>query len=50
MPHSVKGVIAKSKGEPVSVEIIEIPDSIIDENLIAKNKEVTCMAKNIFFT
>ena len=26
MPHSVKGVIAKSKGEPVSVEIIEIPD------------------------
>ena len=26
MPHSVKGVVAKSKGAPVSVETIEIPD------------------------
>ena len=39
----------KMQPQHVPSEIIEIPDSIIDENLIAKNKEVTCMAKNIFF-
>ena len=26
MPHLVKGVVARSKGEPVSVETIEVPD------------------------
>jgi len=26
MPHSVRAVVARSKGEPVTVEIIEVPD------------------------
>ena len=26
MPHSVRAVVARAKGEPVTVEIIEVPD------------------------
>ena len=39
----------KMQPQNVPGEIIEIPDNIINENLVEKNKEVTCMAKNIFF-
>ena len=42
----------KMQPQHVPSEKIEIPDSIINENLenlIVENKEVTCMAKNRFF-
>ena len=26
MPHSVRAVVARAKGEPVTVEVIEVPD------------------------
>ena len=26
MPHSVRAVVARAKGEPVTLEIIEVPD------------------------
>ena len=36
MPHSIRAVVARSKGEPVTVETIEVPDPgpgevIVDE-------------------
>ena len=34
MPHSVRGVVAKAKGEPVSIESIEVPDPGPGEVLI----------------
>ncbi|SVC15478.1 uncharacterized protein METZ01_LOCUS268332, partial [marine metagenome] len=34
MAHQVKGVVAKSKGEPVSIETIEIPNPGPGEVLI----------------
>jgi len=34
MAHQVKGVIAKSKGEPVSIETIEVPSPGPGEVLI----------------
>ncbi|MBI02738.1 MAG: S-(hydroxymethyl)mycothiol dehydrogenase [Acidimicrobiaceae bacterium] len=35
MPHSVRAVVARSKGEPVTVEIIEVPDPGPGEVLVA---------------
>lgn len=34
MAHQVKGVVAKSKGEPVSIETIEVPNPGSGEVLI----------------
>ena len=35
MPHSVRAVVARAKGEPVTVEIIEVPDPGPGEVLVA---------------
>jgi len=34
MPHSVRAVVARAKGEPVTVEIIEVPDPGLGEVLV----------------
>ncbi len=34
MPHSVRAVIARAKGEPVSIETIEVPDPGPGEELV----------------
>jgi len=35
MPHSVRAVVARTKGEPVTVETIEVPDPGPDEVLVS---------------
>ena len=35
MPHSVRAVVARAKGEPVTVETIEVPDPGPDEVLVS---------------
>ena len=35
MPHSVRAVVARAKGEPVTVEVIEVPDPGPGEVLVA---------------
>ena len=35
MPHSGRAVVARAKGEPVTVEIIEVPDPGPGEVLVA---------------
>ena len=34
MPHSVRAVVARAKGEPVTVEVIEVPDPGLGEVLV----------------
>ncbi|MEE1565706.1 MAG: alcohol dehydrogenase catalytic domain-containing protein, partial [Acidimicrobiales bacterium] len=35
MPHVVRAVVARAKGEPVSIEAIEVPDPGPGEVLVA---------------